>query len=130
MRRHNPQRGAPASVNWAWEEKRRSPQIAQVPLAMRCMPSKHSWHTGKRDTLTKGSPHIRQSEGKRTAKRFSASQRESRRTHDVWAAGAIEGPAAIALAWIARIRSPLLLKTASVIPARYGRLRAACLSPV
>jgi hypothetical protein len=37
---------------------------------------------------------------------------------------AIELPATGALAWIARIRSPLLLKTASVMPARNRTLRA------
>lgn len=63
---------------------------------------------------------MRQSEGNKTAKRLSA----------IWLvqpglvqprvpllAEAIEGPATPALAWLARILSSLLLKTASVLPA-------------
>lgn len=63
-----------------------------------------------------------QSEGNRTAKRLSAIwpvQLEATRTRLVWIGllpEAIEGPATAALAWLARVLSPLLLKTASVFP--------------
>jgi hypothetical protein len=71
---------------------------------------------------------MRQSEGNKTAKRPSAiwlvglANREVSK-HEVTSHGglvreAIEGPATAALAWAARIRSPLLLKTASLMPAR------------
>jgi hypothetical protein len=63
---------------------------------------------------------MRQSEGNKTAKRLSA----------IWlvqprlAPEAIEGPATPALAWLARILSPVLLKTASVFPASFQLGRA------
>lgn len=59
---------------------------------------------------------MRQSEGNRTVKKHSAIRREIRLAQELSCAEAIGGPATAALAWIARIRSPLLLKTASVIP--------------
>jgi len=75
-----------------------------------------------------GVPQMRQSEGNKTAKRLSATrlvqtrsiQLRPMRTSPLWiglVAEAIEGPATAALAWLARILSPLLLKTASVMPA-------------
>ena len=71
---------------------------------------------------------MRQSDGNKTAKRLSAiwpvqlrsTQPWSTLTPLVWTAllpEAIEGPATPALAWLARILSSLLLKTASVLPA-------------
>src|ERR1017187_5620453 len=85
---------------------------------MGSMASRHSWQTGRREIFTSGVPQMRQSEGNRTAKRLSV----------IWPAQpqlivarslpeAIEGLATAALAWLARILSPLLLKTASVLPA-------------
>jgi hypothetical protein len=75
---------------------------------------------------------MRQSEGNKTAKRLSASWPEIRLAHGVPICGAIELPATAALAWAARILSPLLLKTASLVPARNslsgGRLRYSLLT--
>jgi hypothetical protein len=90
--------------------------MAHTRPSMGRMASRHSWHTGSREILTRGSPQIRQSEGNKTAKRLSAMRlvqtwRKTARPE------AIEGPATAALAWLARILSPLLLKTASVLPA-------------
>jgi hypothetical protein len=78
---------------------------------------------------------MRQSEGNRTAKRLSAiwpvqprsTQLRPIPTRLVWVRlvwiwlvpEAIEGPATPALAWLARILSSLLLKTASVLPAGF-----------
>jgi len=73
---------------------------------------------------------MRQSEGNRTAKRLSAiwpvqprsTQLRPTATRLVWiwlVPEAIEGPATPALAWLARILSSLLLKTASVLPAGF-----------
>jgi hypothetical protein len=67
---------------------------------------------------------MRQSEGNKTAKRLSAicvvhPRSPEPRLKDISPAReAIEGLATAALAWLARILSPLLLKTASVLPAR------------
>ncbi len=61
---------------------------------------------------------MRQSEGNKTVKRLAATwavQLFSVRTSRV--REAIEGLATAALAWLARVLSPLLLKTASVWPA-------------
>jgi hypothetical protein len=71
---------------------------------------------------------MRQSEGNKTAKRLSAIWRVQTRPTQArlaWtspiriplAPEAIEGLATAALAWLARVLSPLLLKTASVWPA-------------
>ena len=74
--------------------------------------------------FTKGVPQMRQSEGNKTVKRLSAIrsvQPRSRRTSPM--REAIEGLATAALAWLARILSSLLLKTASVCPQLWaGRL--------
>jgi hypothetical protein len=56
---------------------------------------------------------MRQSEGNNTAKRLSAICPVQLRL----VAEAIEGLVTAALAWLARILSPVLLKTASVLPA-------------
>jgi hypothetical protein len=69
--------------------------------------TRHSAQTGSREIVTSGVPPMRQSEGNNTAKRLSAAQPPQRET--------IERPAT-ALAWVARVRSPLLLKTASRVP--------------
>jgi hypothetical protein len=61
---------------------------------------------------------MRQSEGNKTAKRLSAIWLvQPRLAPTLSVREAIEGPATAALAWLARILSPLLLKTASVLPA-------------
>lgn len=83
--------------------------------------------------LTSGIPQMRQSEGNRTAKRLAATRRvkpdsaqirsnllrsnQLRSNRNLLVPEAIEGPATAALAWLARVLSPLLLKTASVWPA-------------
>jgi hypothetical protein len=66
---------------------------------------------------------MRQSEGNKTAKRLSAIWLEALVNSEVsnhrgLVREAIERPATAALAWAARIRSPLLLKTASLMPAK------------
>src|SRR4029077_14608872 len=63
--------------------------------------------SGSREIVSSGAPQMRQSEGNNTAKRLSPARPPHRET--------IEGPATV-LAWIARVRSPLLLKTASRVP--------------
>src|SRR5580704_2940854 len=98
--------------------------MVQTPLRMGGMAPRHSWQTGRREILTNGVPQMRQSEGNKTAKRLSAIWRPQPRptwTSPIgfWLAPeAIEGLATAALAWLARILSPLLLKTASALPAR------------
>jgi hypothetical protein len=87
------------------------------------MAFRHSWQTGKREILIRGSPQTRQSDGNKTAKRLSAIWEVQLRSAQlrsvcVWlAAEAIEGLVPAPLAWLARILSSLLLKTASVWPA-------------
>src|ERR1700691_2356674 len=91
---------------------------------MGCTLPTHSGHTGSREIFSKGSPQRRQSEGNRTEKRLSATWVVRIRFHqdggrtgpggaDEDARETIEGPKTAALAWLARIRSSLLLKTAS-----------------
>jgi hypothetical protein len=68
---------------------------------------------------------MRQSEGNKTVKRFSAICPTQMGTRDAERVlEAIGGLATVALAWLARILSSLLLKTASVLPAENwsGRL--------
>jgi len=75
--------------------------------------------------FTRGEPQMRQSEGNKTAKRLLAIwPAQSRPTRTGAVREAIEGLATAALAWLARILSSLLLKTASVCPQRLlgGRL--------
>jgi len=65
---------------------------------------------------------MRQSEGNKTVKRLSAIAPDQMRfTLSESVSEAIEGPATPALAWLARILSSLLLKTASVLPASLQR---------
>jgi hypothetical protein len=84
--------------------------------------------------FSRGSPQVRQSAGKKTEKRLSAARAaqiragEGRSKSEVgcskseggrsgfWESGVSEtilGPATVTLAWLARVRSSLLLKTAS-----------------
>src|SRR5271169_2818845 len=124
MRRHNPHRGSPAAPVTAYGENSRSPQTVHTPPAMGAMASRHSWQTGKREIFTNAVPQMRQSEGNKTAKRLPAIwpvQPRPTWCTLIWvrlAPEAIGGLATAALAWLARILSPLLLKTASVLPAR------------
>src|SRR5271155_1797305 len=121
MRRQNPQRDSPGVPPTANEENKRSPQMAHTPPVMGRMASRHSWQTGRREILIRGVPQMRQSEGNRTAKRLSAIWGSQPRglppLSTLLLAEAIEGPATPAVAWLARILSSLLLKTASVLPA-------------
>jgi len=116
------------------------------------MASRHSWQTGRREILTRGVPQMRQSEGNKTAKRLSAIWPVQSRlpqlrptwtslwtslwislfTLPLWIWPLLEatvGPATAALAWLARILSPVLLKTASVTPAGLWLRRAAVRLP-
>src|SRR4051794_13256347 len=83
-----------------------------------------SGHTGNRDMFNRGKPQRRQSEGNRTEKRLSAA-----RIAQVWTAWedisceAVDTLFASTAAPPARIRSSLLLKTASSPPRK--RMRAA-----
>ena len=85
--------------------------------------------------VTKGVPQTRQSDGNKTAKRLSAIWLARIRPAQICSAQppltgmrsvaeAIEGLAPAALAWLARILSSLLLKTASVLPAEIFLARA------
>src|SRR5450755_2396271 len=87
-------------------------------------PARQSGHTGSREIFSRGSPHRRQSEGNRTEKRLSAARltqvrltqvrsAQTRPSLDEVLCNTIEGPDRATLAWLARIRSSLLLKTAS-----------------
>src|SRR3974390_486409 len=66
--------------------------------------SRQGTQTGKREILTRGFPQMRQSEGKKVANRLSASRS---------ARGASEGCRGTDPSRIARVRSPVLLKTPS-----------------
>src|SRR5580700_623846 len=98
--------------------------MAQRPPAIGFMESRQSWQTGKREIFTNAVPQTRQSEGNKTANRLSAIcavhpwPLRTRLTDISPAREAIEGLATAALAWLARILSQLLLKTASVLPAK------------
>jgi hypothetical protein len=87
-------------------------------------PNRQSGQTGSREIFSRGSPQRRQSEGNRTEKRLSAAWRIqlgsaptsstlTRPRPDEVFCNTIGGPDTPALAWLARIRSSLLLKTAS-----------------
>ena len=98
------------------------------------IPARQSGQTGKRERLSWGLPQMRQSDGNKTEKRLSVKRLTQGRSIDVALAdtalaqgrsGAdevsretIECPATAALAWLARIRSSLLLKTASFVTPR------------
>src|ERR1700758_926098 len=78
------------------------------------MAARQLGHTGSREIFNKGSPQMRQSEGKKTEKRLSATRVAQTRPRVGQAScGTIERPTTAILAWVARIRSSLLLKTAS-----------------
>src|SRR5579864_1448473 len=79
------------------------------------MLSRQCGHTGNREIFRRGSPQMRQSEGKKTEKRLSAIRR-GQAPPDEAPCETMECPATATLAWLARIRSSLLLKTASSIP--------------
>jgi hypothetical protein len=127
MRRHSPHRGSPGAPVTAYGEKSRSPQTAQTPPAIAGMASRQSWQTGRREIFTRGVPQMRQSEGNKTAKRLAAILLVQRRSARIFSVPeAIEGPATAALALLARVLSPLLLKTASVWPAGKPFLAGDC----
>lgn len=102
MRRHNPQRGSPASRVTAKGLSSLSPQMAQVPTEIGCMADRQSSQTGRREMLISGAAHRRQSAGNRVANRLSAALL-SKETSDV-------RPVTV-LAVEARVGSSLLLKT-------------------
>src|SRR5580704_13105530 len=116
------------------------------------MPARQSGHTGKREMFNCGLPQIRQSEGNSTENSPSENRRPQFPAQpdpgepDPVESGAVESssvkasappdklsrrtigrPAAVALARLARIRSSLLLKTASFItPQTPARPRPIC----
>ncbi len=103
--------------------------MVQIPPEMGRMASRHSWQTGSREILTSGVSQMRQLEGNNTAKRLSATSRAQARLMlpapiSLRSSGASPLREAIgrlttaAWVWLARILSSLLLKTASVLPAR------------
>ncbi len=103
--------------------------MVQTPPEIGRMASKHSWQTGSREILSSGVSQMRQLEGNNTAKRLSATSRAQARLMlpapiSLRSSGASSLREAIgvlttaAWVWLARILSPLLLKTASVLPAR------------
>ncbi len=69
--------------------------------------------------LVRGIPQMRHSEGNRTVKRPSAARfAHPRPRGDETALQTTEGPTTAMVAWLARIRSSLLLKTASSFAAK------------
>jgi hypothetical protein len=91
--------------------------MLQTPSAIGCNAPRHSRHTGRREMLVRALPQRRQSEGKKTEKKLSAITRaQPRCSSNQPVLKAIGGLATAALAWLARILSSLLLKTASVLP--------------
>ena len=84
----------------------RSPQTEQMPSAIGRISERHASQTGSREMLIKGVEQIRQSEGKRVAKRLSARLLADETTMDTSEPyrGATSVP-------VTRIGSPLLLKT-------------------
>src|ERR1700730_16151960 len=107
MWRQSPQRGSPSVPEMAQSDNFRCPQPEHTQPAIAGMEAMQCWQTGSRKMVSRGVPQMRQSEGNNTAKRLSAARPPQRKT--------IERPAT-ALAWVARVRSPLLLKTASPVP--------------
>src|SRR6267154_2824613 len=92
--------------------------MVHTPPEIGRMASRHSWQRGRREIFTKGVPQMRQSEGNKTAKRLSAIWPAQPRPAWAMPVRTPTGrPADAALAWLARILSSLLLKTASVLPA-------------
>jgi hypothetical protein len=91
----------------------RSPQTVQTPPAIGRMSERQSAHTGSREIFTRGEPQIRQSEGKKAAKRLSAAAltQEANKGSALTAIGEA----------LSRVRSPLLLKTPSLRQTRRGR---------
>ena len=69
-------------------------------------------HTGSRETSMRGEPQIRQSEGKTVKNKFAAA-RLARPTNPGCANSGCADPWFAAWPWAARIRNPVLLKTAS-----------------
>jgi hypothetical protein len=104
MQRPSRQRGSPSIPD---KDKIRSPQTEHTQPAIGRMEARHSSQTGRQEIVTGGVPQMRQSEANNTAKRLSEARPPHRET--------IERPAT-ALASVARVRSPLLLKTASRVP--------------
>ena len=78
------------------------------------MLAKQSGHTGKRETFNSAKPQIRQSDGKKMEKRLSAPRRAQwPRILDEASGETVEDLATAVAIPLARIRSSLLLKTAS-----------------
>src|SRR5262249_36113527 len=104
---HKPQRGS-SGLETAYGEKILSPQTTQSPPEMGRISARHCRQTGRREILIRGELQIRQSPGNNTVNRLSVN----------WPAQkATEVPCPADFAWAARIRFPLLLKTASLMPA-------------
>ena len=89
-------------------ENSASPQTPQNEPCSGRIPSRHSWQTGSLETSISGEPQMRQSAGKRVKNRLAAV---------CFAQSASELPA---WPWVARIRNPVLLKTASRNPEAPG----------
>src|ERR1700680_901247 len=89
-----------------------------MPPAMGRMAARHAWQTGRREMLVKGVPQRRQSEGKRVAKRLSATTLIEETRMDT-----SEPPRGATLVPVVRIGSPLLLKTN--LPSSPGTAKAA-----
>src|SRR5580658_763760 len=142
MRRHTGHRRRPSESRSAKEESIRSPQMSQTLPPTGRIPARQSGQTGRRDRFSWGSPQMRQSDGNKTEKRLSATRLTQGRSAEVGLTQTrsgpnesfretIECPATAALAWLARIRSSLLLKTASFVtprtPTRRGQSLLQCL---
>ena len=88
---------------------------------MRC---RHSGHTGSREIFSRGKPQSRQSEGKKTENKLAAPRWTHPARLDEEPRGTIEGLRTSTGTPPARIRSSLLLKTASSRPAARTRPRS------
>src|SRR6476469_5628240 len=80
---------------------------------MRC---RHSGHTGSREIFSRGKPQSRQSDGKKAENKLAAAQWAHPATWDQELRETIEGLRTSTGTLPARIRSSLLLKTASSRP--------------
>ena len=103
-RRHRPQRFSLEPRGYG--PNTRSPQTEQMLPLMGRTSARHGWQTGRREMLTRGEPQRRQSDGKRVAKRLSATPLTDETRVDISELSRVK-------TWVpvARIGSSLLLKT-------------------
>jgi len=121
MRRQTGHRRNPSSSHSKYAESTRSPQIEHTFPWMGWMRCRHSGHTGSREIFSRGKPQSRQSDGKKAENKLAAAQWAHPARWDQELRGTIEGLRTSTGTLPARIRSSLLLKTASSRPAARTR---------